>query len=182
MSVKPARELKDVLLAIDKTICVAESLTGGHLQAMITSVSGSSDYFDGGVTAYNVDQKVKLLGVDREHAAAVNCVSQRVADEMATGVRKLFGSFVGLATTGYAEAWPAGDVAAPFAFYAVNIGGWTTGGRVDGGDRSRFAVQQFVADTVLRHLIESFGRLVQTETAPEGLEAIQRQLRDRAIV
>lgn len=179
MSSKPARDLKEILLAIDKTICVAESLTGGNLQAMITSVSGSSDYFDGGVTAYNIHQKVNLLGVDREHADSVNCVSQRVADEMAAGVRRLFGSSIGLATTGYAEPWPAGSVETPFAFFAINIGGWTTGDRIEGGDRPRVEVQGFVADTVMHRLIEAFGDLKRLEPAPDGLEEVQRQLRHR---
>ncbi len=172
-------ELKEILLAIDQTIAVSESLTGGNLQSIITSVSGSSDYFDGGVTVYNIDQKVKLLGVDREHAAVVNCVSQRTAEEMAAGVRKLFGSFVGLSTTGYSEPWPDGGVDAPFAFYAINIGGWKTAGRIEGGDRSRVAVQEFVAETVMQKLIESFGHLKQLESVP-GLETVQRQLRHRA--
>jgi nicotinamide mononucleotide (NMN) deamidase PncC len=97
---------------------------------------------------------------------------------MAAGVRKLFGSFVGVATTGYAEPWPAGGIEAPFAFYAINIGGWTTVGRVDGGERSRVAVQEFVADTVMHRLVESFDQLARMEFAPEGLEAIQRRLRD----
>lgn len=173
-------KLKEILLTIDKSISVAESLTGGNLQATITSVSGSSDYFDGGVTAYNIDQKVKLLGVNREHAANVNCVSQRVADEMAAGVRKLFGSFVGVSTTGYAEPWPEGGVDVPFAFYAINIGGWTTVDRIDGGGRSRVEMQQFVSISVMRELIESFAQLVELGSAPAGLEATQQKLRSQS--
>lgn len=175
---KWSSELKRILLAIDRTISVAESLTGGNLQAIITSVSGSSDYFDGGVTAYNIDQKAKLLGVDREHAATVNCVSQRVSEEMAVGVRRLFGSFVGLSTTGYAEPSPAGGIDAPFAYYAIDIGGWMTAGRIEGGDRERVAVQELVADTVMRKLVEAFLHLSQRDTAPDGLETIHSPLRD----
>lgn len=169
-------ELKNTLLMIKRTIAVAESLTGGNLQAIITSVSGSSDYFDGGVTAYNIEQKVKLLGVDRQHASSVNCVSQRVAEEMASGVRKLFGSFVSVSTTGYAEPWPDGGVDAPHAFYAIDIGGWMSAGKIDGQTRSRVAMQHFVSETVLRKLVESFERLKQFEPAPVGLEAVQKQL------
>ena len=113
---------------------------------------------------------------DRDHAAAVDCVSQRVAEEMAAGVRKMFGSFVGFSTTGYAEPWPDGGFVAPFAFYAIDIGGWVNAGKIDGGDRSRVAVQEFVADTVMQKLIESFRRLQRLEHAPDGLEEIQRRL------
>jgi nicotinamide-nucleotide amidase len=150
-----AEYLGTILRQARWTIAVAESLTGGHLQTLITSVSGSSDYFVGGITAYNIDQKVGRLGVDRDHAHAVDCVSDRVALEMATGVRTLFGSAVGVSTTGYAEPCPEGGIDQPFAFYAFNINGWTTSGRIDAGARSRIAVQEFVARTVLQKLVEA---------------------------
>jgi nicotinamide-nucleotide amidase len=100
-------------------LAVAESMTGGRLQARITEISGASDFFLGGVTAYALEQKVKLLGVDRDHAAAVNCVSERVAEEMARGACLLFNADLAIATTGYAEPAPAMGVAAPFAWVAI---------------------------------------------------------------
>ena len=57
-----AVELRRRMLVHDKTLAVAESLTCGHLQALVGSVSGASDFFCGGVTAYNIDQKVRHLG------------------------------------------------------------------------------------------------------------------------
>lgn len=65
------------------TLATAESVTVGHLQASIAGVSGASSFFQGGITAYTVDQKVQLLGIDRRHADEVDCVSERVAAEMA---------------------------------------------------------------------------------------------------
>lgn len=175
---KYAFELKNILLGIERTVAVAESLTGGNLQVIISSVSGSSDYFEGGVTAYNIDQKVHLLQVERNHASSVNCVSKQVAEEMAVGVRRLFGSFIGLATTGYAEPWPEGEVELPFAFYAINIGGWMQSGCIEGGKRNRVAMQQFVAETVLRKTIESFEELRRLEATPDGLDTVQQWLRN----
>ena len=49
-------------------------------------------------------------------------------------------------------------------------------GKVGGGDRSRVAVQEFVADTVMQKLIESFRHLQRLELAPDGLKEIQRRL------
>ena len=89
-----------------RTLAVAESLTGGRLQALITGVSGASGYFLGGVTAYTIPQKARLLGVDAAHAAEVDAFSARVAAEMACGACRLFGADVGVATTGYAEPAP----------------------------------------------------------------------------
>ena len=99
----PRHRLADILRRTETSIAVAESLTSGHLQANLGRVSGSSAYFLGGITAYNIAVKADLLGVDRTHAAEVDCVSQRVAREMAAGVQKLFSSDIGIATTGYAE-------------------------------------------------------------------------------
>jgi nicotinamide-nucleotide amidase len=115
-----AEQLKRLILMKPRlTLAVAESLTGGHLQALVTSVSGSSDYFVGGVTAYSLEQKVKLLGVNRAHAKRVNCVSQRVAVEMAFGATNLFNVDLAVATTGYAEPSRAQGITAPMAWWAI---------------------------------------------------------------
>ena len=149
-----AERLKLLLSSNGKTIAVAESLTAGNLQTMISSVSGASDYFLGGVTAYNIDQKVNLLGVDRQHAQSVNCISPTVAEQMASGAKKLFGADITLATTGYAEPWPAENIENPFAFYAIDMNQTLTSGRIDAGKRTRIEVQTFVAETVLSKLLE----------------------------
>lgn len=78
-------KLTELLQHTNLTLAVAESLTGGTLQARITANHGVSSHFLGGITAYHIDQKVKHLGVDREHAQKVNCVSQEVANQMALG-------------------------------------------------------------------------------------------------
>jgi len=63
-------------------VATGESVTVGYLQALIASVSGASNFFLGGITAYNIDQKVELLGVDRMQAKQVDCVSPQVAAQM----------------------------------------------------------------------------------------------------
>ena len=100
-------------------LAAAESMTGGRVQALITGISGASEFFLGGITAYTLEQKVKQLGVDRAHAAAVNCVSARVAEEMAWGACRLFNADLAVATTGYAEPAPTIGVAVPFAWVTV---------------------------------------------------------------
>jgi nicotinamide-nucleotide amidase len=100
-------------------LAVAESLTCGRLQARIGTISGASEFFLGGVTAYALEQKVGLLGVDRAEAVASNCVSARVAEQMARGACVLFGADIGVATTGYAEISPEQGVDTPFAWWAV---------------------------------------------------------------
>ena len=117
---KPELELKTLIMAQSPlTLAVAESMTCGQLQARIGSVSGASKYFLGGMTAYSLEQKVKHLSVSRAAARRVNCVSQRVAVEMAQGVAVLFGADLTVATTGYAEADPAAGVKVPMAWWSL---------------------------------------------------------------
>lgn len=104
------------------SVAVAESASVGHLAAMLGSESGASSYFQGGVITYSLQSKVKLLGVDEAHAAACDCVSEQVAQEMAAGVRRLFGTDIGVAITGYAEPNPAHEVDLPFCWVGFAVG------------------------------------------------------------
>lgn len=101
------------------TLAVAESLTGGRLQALVTAESGASAFFLGGLTAYTTIQKVRHLGVNRETATAVDSVSAEVAWQMARGACALFGADVAIATTGYAEPAPANGFPAPGFHWAL---------------------------------------------------------------
>ncbi len=160
MSGPASHSLKSLLLGPPGlTLAVAESLTGGRLQARVTAESGSSAYFLGGVTAYTIESKVRLLAVDRSEAEASACVSARVAEQMAEGVCRLLGSDLGLATTGWAEPSAEAGVAEPFAWWAVAH--WdraasraqrTWSGRVAFPGQGRHAVQQAVTDAVWAEL------------------------------
>lgn len=113
-------ELKDLLLQPPRlTLAVAESITCGRLQSRIGAISGASDFFLGGITAYALAQKARHLGVDRARAEPVAAVSAEVAEQMARGACALFGSDLALATTGYAEPAPARGVRLPQAHWAL---------------------------------------------------------------
>jgi nicotinamide-nucleotide amidase len=153
-----AADLKQLLLRRPAlTLAAAESLTGGHIQARITAVSGASEYFLGGVTAYSLEQKVRLLGVNRVHAKAVACVSQRVAVEMAAGAVKLFGADLAVATTGYAEPAPKQKVRTPHAWWAIchqrRGAAVVLSGFIEVPGADRVTVQERVAEAVLVELV-----------------------------
>ncbi|RKX28934.1 MAG: competence/damage-inducible protein A [Candidatus Zixiibacteriota bacterium] len=94
--------IAQLLMDNDRTLAVAESCTGGQLGQIITSVSGSSKYFLGGVIAYANDVKINQLGVDSATIDQYGAVSAECAKEMATGCRKKFESDYALAITGIA--------------------------------------------------------------------------------
>ncbi|UTX48387.1 CinA family nicotinamide mononucleotide deamidase-related protein [Chryseobacterium sp. MA9] len=94
--------LAEMLTERSLTISTAESCTGGELAKMITSVSGSSKYFLGGVVAYATEKKIKILNVSKETVDHFTVVSEEVAQEMAKGCQELFETHISLSTTGVA--------------------------------------------------------------------------------
>lgn len=105
-----------LLKAEKKTIALAESCSGGYISHLITSVAGSSAYYQGGVIPYHNRFKNEILGVNKETLSRFGAVSEETVSEMATGVRTLFNSDFGLASSGIAgpdggtEEKPVGTV------------------------------------------------------------------------
>lgn len=85
-----------------ETLSVAESCTGGGLGQMLTDISGSSEYFWGGVISYDNSVKVGLLGVNPEDLDKFGAVSATVAEQMAIGVKTRLSTTWGLSITGIA--------------------------------------------------------------------------------
>lgn len=90
------------LIARSLKIASAESCTGGYVAKRITNVSGSSAVLDGSIVTYANRIKEQFVGVSHETLETHGAVSRETAIEMARGVRKLFGSDIGISTTGIA--------------------------------------------------------------------------------
>lgn len=106
------------LLKKQETIAVAESVTAGALQFALSTIPDAAQFFQGGITAFNIGQKCRQLRVEPIHALTVNCVSQKVANEMATEIANCFGSDWNLAITGYASPVPESQNKI-YAYYAI---------------------------------------------------------------
>src|SRR5437764_13461306 len=111
--------IKDNLIRRSETLAVAESVTSGILQTAFATAMDASKFFQGGITAYNLGQKSRHLHINAIHAETCNCVSDRVAIEMAVGVCSLFSSDWGIAVTGYATIDPEVKMEQPFAHFAI---------------------------------------------------------------
>jgi nicotinamide-nucleotide amidase len=85
-----------------QTLSVAESCTGGGLGSMLTEVSGSSEYFWGGVIAYDNRVKINLLDVNSQDLEKFGAVSAIVAEQMALGIKKRLETSFALSITGVA--------------------------------------------------------------------------------
>jgi len=152
-------KLKQLLKSRKLMVAAAESITCGHLQAALGSISGSSDYLAGGITAYNLEQKTRLLQIDRDHALSVNCVSRQVAVEMAKAACVLFAADIGLSTTGYAEPSATYGIKTPLAYFAICMRKADSiqrvaDGTVEGAGLGRVAMQLHVTQTVLETLLD----------------------------
>jgi len=109
------RLVSDVLVRrisqLGLTLASAESCTGGSIGVALTSVPGCSHVFAGGIIAYTIDTKVKVLGLDRGQIERFGVVSKQVATHMASLARVKFCSDLAVATTGVAG--PSGGEDAP---------------------------------------------------------------------
>jgi PncC family amidohydrolase len=95
-------DLSEICIQKGLSIAVAESCTAGIIASKITSISGSSSYFKGGVIAYQNEIKTKLLGVSEDLINKKTEVSTEVVSQMAQAVRKSFFADYSVATSGYA--------------------------------------------------------------------------------
>ncbi|HZL11171.1 MAG TPA: competence/damage-inducible protein A [Prolixibacteraceae bacterium] len=91
-----------MLVQSSKTLAIAESCTGGNIAHFLTSNSGSSAYFKGGVVAYSNEIKNRLLDVPMELIETYGAVSPQVAEAMALGAQKVLNADYSIATTGIA--------------------------------------------------------------------------------
>jgi CDP-diacylglycerol--glycerol-3-phosphate 3-phosphatidyltransferase len=138
-------------------ISCAESLTGGLISAELTSVSGSSDVFLGGIVSYAISAKNQLLDVDSHLLSVAGAVDGRVAEQMAKGSAEKFGSDIAVAVTGIAgpggqePGKPVGTV-----WFGVCVNGNTIS-VIKHFDGSREDVRQ----QTVTHALELFSQNIQ---------------------
>lgn len=100
--IEPEALIGRLLTQRRRTLATAESCTGGLIGERITSVSGSSAYYLGGVISYADEVKIRELGVAEADLRREGAVSEIVARQMAEGVRRRFRADYGVAVTGIA--------------------------------------------------------------------------------
>ncbi|WP_214824015.1 competence/damage-inducible protein A [Exiguobacterium algae] len=152
-----ATSLIKALTRLNRTLAVAESLTGGEVQSMLTSTPGASAVFLGGVVTYSDELKNRSLGVSLDTIEQHSVVSKEVALEMVNGLTALTGSDYGLAFTG--EAGPTSNSGQPVG--TVWIGVKTPGG----------------VDVLERRYPHQERNVIRTRAAKDGLWALIQQIK-----
>lgn len=95
-------EIGELLRQKQQVMGTAESCTGGHIAGRITSVSGSSAYFAGGIVAYCNEVKHRVLGVSEDDLLRYGAVSRPVVEQMALGAIRVLGCDCAVSTSGIA--------------------------------------------------------------------------------
>ncbi|MDJ0800192.1 MAG: competence/damage-inducible protein A [Calothrix sp. MO_167.B12] len=134
-----------------ENLAVAESCTGGLVGQMLTEISGSSDYFWGGVISYDNSVKAGLLEVNQEDLEKFGAVSGKVAEQMAAGVRLRLGTTWGLSITGIAGP-TGGTESKPVGLVYIGLAGEegvTSFEHHFGARRGRSLIRHFSACTAL---------------------------------
>ena len=147
--------LHDFLISRNLTISTAESCTGGELSHLITSVSGSSNYFLGGICTYKTEKKTEILGVSEDLIKEKTVVSAEVAEAMSLGCQKLFKTDIALSTTGVAG--PNSDefnTEIGTVFYSIRVKDFEKTFRLYLPHLERKDFMNFVSQKVLQDLIQ----------------------------
>lgn len=84
------------------TVSTAESCTGGYIAHLITSIAGSSAYYNGSIISYADQVKVSSLGVSQKTLDTYGAVSRETVTEMAEGIRKALSTDCAIAVSGIA--------------------------------------------------------------------------------
>ncbi len=155
-----AAELGALLKARGLVLALAESCTGGMAAQAVTSISGSSGWFDRGFVTYSNAAKIQMLGVSAETLKKFGAVSEQTACEMAEGALRHSQAHIACSITGIAGpdggtadkpvgtvcfAWVSSDTPPVSATYHFD------------GSRQRVRIQS--AATALEGLIQALGQI-----------------------
>ena len=97
-----SKEINEIMWRECKTLATAESCTAGRIASVITAVSGSSNYYKGGLVCYADEVKENILGVDAKVIEEQTPVCEEVVRQMVIGANKLFNTDYAVAISGYA--------------------------------------------------------------------------------
>jgi PncC family amidohydrolase len=148
-----------------RQLAIAESCTGGLLAARVVAVPGSGEWLRGGIVAYQSSVKFDLLAVSPGPV-----VNARAAKEMATGVAKLFGAEIGIATTGVAgpDSQDGAPVGTVWIAHAFSGGAWAKRYQFVGGPDTIRAAAVEAAITQLTEALRETSTGTPTGDANRG--------------
>jgi len=147
-------QIGNLLRSSGQKLATAESCTGGLIGHRITNISGSSEYYLGGVVAYAYEAKVALLNVSWDTLHAYGAVSRETVLEMARGARKALSADIAISVSGIAGpggGLPGKPVGTTWIGLSAEDGDWA---RVFCFEADREQNKSFSADEALKLVLD----------------------------
>lgn len=157
------KKIKEICVNEGLTLSVAESCTGGLLSDRLTNQPGASNYFIGGIIAYNNDIKINVLHVPFDVIYTYGAVSGKTALAMAKGTRELFDTDLGIGVTGICGP-TGGTTAKPVGL--IFIGGVYNDKEVIKEfhfDGNRAEIKKSASDVAMSAILELLGEEIPEE-------------------
>ena len=110
-----ARAAFDAFCGSGKSLCAAESCTGGLVASSLVSIAGASGFFRGSAVCYCDSAKISALGVSPLTISEHFAESRQCAEEMARGALALYGADASVAVTGFLDGNVGGGKPAELA-------------------------------------------------------------------
>ena len=146
------------------SICIAESCTGGMISSKLTSISGSSDFFEGSIISYSNYFKNCLLRVPKKIINQYGAVSHDTALSMVKGLKKISKSQILISITGVAgpnggnSNTPVGCVYFGFGVKIKNKFYYSTV-KKNFRYKTRIMIQKKSTEFVLREIIKNIDKV-----------------------
>ena len=137
-----AKRIGERLQAAGQKLVTAESCTGGWAAQVVTSVAGSSEWFERGFVTYSNEAKQESLGVPAELLRKHGAVSEETAREMALGALRHSKATLAVSITGVAGP-SGGSAAKPVGTVCF---GWAASGRAGVAPSARTETRNFDGD------------------------------------
>lgn len=115
--VNEIKQIGEILKNRNQKVAVAESVTAGALQLLLSQMDLASTIFVGGITVYDAQHKIRILKVKEKDTSVDNCVSESITQQMALHLNQVYEADWCIATTGYAT--PVQDCTQLHAFYCI---------------------------------------------------------------
>ncbi len=145
-------------------IFIAESCTGGLISSKLTSLSGSSDFFEGSVVTYSNYLKNRLLKVPNTLISKYGAVSHQTALSIVKGLKKISKSEILISVTGVAgpnggnSKTPVGCVYFGLGIKIKNKYRFTTI-KKNFREKSRQKIQEKSAEFILKEIIKNLSKI-----------------------
>lgn len=104
-------------------VAVAESVSAGIIQALLSTMKEAGLFYTGGITTYCCEMKAKLLDIPLQKCKDTNGVDPDITNSMAKNICSLFDAGLGIALTGYASPIPEEDIYEKIAYGSIYFQG-----------------------------------------------------------